>query len=87
MKFNLGASNKVQEIRFSSKVSKPFHPDIHFNNNLINLTSFQKYLEMILDPTLICKEYRKFPLVKVNKTIGLIRKFHLHRSKNRLLTV
>ena len=38
MKFNADDGKQAQEITFSRKVSKPFHTNVHFNNNPVNST-------------------------------------------------
>lgn len=75
MKYNSNASKQIQDIIFSRKVSKPFHPDVNFNNKPVNWTSVHKHLGMTLDFKLSFEEHLKYVFVKVNKTIGLIHKF------------
>ena len=49
MKFNPVPSKQAQKIVFSRKVSKPFRPDVHFDNNPVNSTSVHKHVGIILD--------------------------------------
>ena len=86
MKFNPGASKQAEEIIFSKKVSKPFHPDVYFNNNPVTSTSIHKNLGMILDSKLSFEEHLKSSLGKENETIGPIRKFQIYLLRNVLLT-
>ena len=47
MDINPDTSKRAQEIIFGEKVSKPFYPDVLFNNNPVNSTSVHKHLGMI----------------------------------------
>ena len=78
MKFNPDAIKPAQEIIFSKKVSKPFHQDICFNNNLVKSTTVPKHLGMILDSKLSFEEHLQSVLANVNNTIGLISQFCPH---------
>ena len=49
MKFNPDASKQTQKISFSTKVLKPFPPDVHFDNDPNNSTPVRKLVEIILD--------------------------------------
>lgn len=49
MDFNRNTSKRAQEIIFSGKVSKPFYPDVPFDNNPVNSTSLHKHVGMIQD--------------------------------------
>ena len=46
---NPDLSKQTQEIIFSMKVSKSFRPDVHFENNPVNLASVCKHVGIILD--------------------------------------
>ena len=46
---NPDLSEQGQEIIFSRKVSKSFRPDVHFENNPVNLASVCKHVGIILD--------------------------------------
>ena len=74
--------NKIQWESF-----KHIHPDVYFNHLPVNSISVLRHLEMILDSKLNLKEHLKSALAKVNKTIGLIRKFQLHFPRNCLSTI
>ena len=49
MNFNSDPSKQAQEVLFSSKIKSPNHPCLHFSNNPVNQTPFQKHLGMYLD--------------------------------------
>ena len=74
MSFNPDPSKQAQEVIFSRKLQKISHPSIYFNSNPIEQVSSKKHLGMILDAKLNFQEHMKNLLIKVNKTIGLLRK-------------
>ena len=78
---------KLKKKFFSRNVSKPFHPDAQFNNNLVKPTSVHKHLGMILDSNLHFEEQLKSVLKETNKVTGLIHEFRLLLSRNCLLTL
>ena len=49
MKFNPVPSKQAEEIVISREVSKPFCPDVHFDNNPVNSTSVHKNVGIVLD--------------------------------------
>ena len=55
-------------------MSKRNHPGLLFNNEIVNLTTINKDLVMILDSKLMYDENLKSVLSKISKTIGLITK-------------
>ena len=56
-------------------MSKRNHPGLMFNNEIINLTTNNKDLVMILDSKLMYDENLKSVLSKTSKTIGVVQKF------------
>ena len=56
-------------------MSKKNHPGLMFINEIVDLTTINKDLIMILDSKLMYDENLKSLLSKINKTIGVIRKF------------
>ena len=74
MSFNPDPSKQAQEIIFSIKTKKNYHPSLHFNNSIISQSSYQKHLGIFLDAQLTFQEHLKVITAKVNKTIGLIQK-------------
>ena len=87
MIFNPGPSKQAQEIVFFRKLRKSVYPCLHFNNTVVSQSATQKYLGMLLDVKLDCQEHFKNIYSKVNKTIGLLRKFHSTLSRFPLLTI
>ena len=63
-----------QEVIFSRKLQKISHPSIYFNNYPIKQVPSKKHLGMILDTALNFQEHIKCTFIKVNKSIGLLRK-------------
>ena len=59
--------------RQAQDFNKMDHPPLYFNQNLVELLSTQKYLEMVLDAKLEFSLYLKNVENKVNKTIRLLR--------------
>ena len=52
MSFNPDPSKQAQEVIFSRKINKPIHPQLFFNENIINSIPHQKHLGIILDQKL-----------------------------------
>ena len=55
-------------------MSKRNHPGLLFNNEIVNLTTINKDLVMIVDSKLMYDENLKSVLSKISKTIGVITK-------------
>ena len=75
MKFNSYHTKQAQEIIFSRKKTVSFHPVAYFNNTPVNSTASHKHLGMILESKLSYENHLQFVFSRVNKTIGLLRKF------------
>ena len=52
MSFNPDPSKQAQEIIFSRKTSRRNHPNLMFNNGIVNLTTIHMHLGMILSSKL-----------------------------------
>ena len=87
MRFNPDPIKQAQEIIFSRKTSKRNHSGLMFNNSIVNLTTNHKHLGMIFDLKLSFDEHSKFVLKKINKTVGLIRKFQGILPRTSLTTI
>ena len=83
----LTLAKKSQEVIFSRKIQKTFHPFIYFINKSVEQVPSQKQLALILDKILNFQEYLKNILNKVNKTIGLLRKLQNILPREPLLTI
>ena len=87
MSFNPDSSKQAQEVIFSRKIKKPNHPELIFNNILVNQTSCQKRLGMFLDNKLNFGEHLKHITNKVNKPIWLLRKLQMILPRRSLVTI
>ena len=65
MDINPDTSKRAQEIIFGEKVSKPFYPDVLFNNNPVNSTSAHKHLGMIQNSQLSFEERLKICISEI----------------------
>ena len=52
MSFNPDPSKQAQEIIFSRKTKKVFHPSLRFKNSIISQTPYKKLLGIFLDARL-----------------------------------
>ena len=87
MSFNPDPSKQDQEVIFSRKTNKDYHPPLAFNNNNVTETDSQKHLGIVLDNHLSFENHLKMILNKVNKAIGLLRKLHNILPRSVLLTI
>ena len=77
MNFNPDPNKQAQEIIFSRKKTASLHPAVYFDNKPVISTQIHKHLGMILDSNLSYEHHIRSILNKVNKMIGLLRKFQL----------
>ena len=84
---NPDPSKQAQDIIFSRKTKKEYHPPLAFNNNNVSEINSQKHLGVVLDNRLSFEDHLKMILNKVNKTIGLLRKPHNILTRSALLTI
>ena len=87
MSSNPDPCKQAQEIIFSRKKMKSFHPNAYFNNISVSSTSVHKHLGMLLDDKLGYEHYLKFVLNKIKETIGLLRKFQQSPPRHTLITI
>ena len=87
MSFNPDPSKQAQEVIFSRKTKKEYHPPLAFNNNNVSETNSQKHLGVVLDNRLSFEDHFKMIINKVNKTIGLLRKLQNILPRSALLTI
>ena len=57
MGFNPDPMKDAQEVTFSRKINKAYHPDFIFNANSVKKSSYQKNLEIFLDSKLDFDEH------------------------------
>ena len=87
MNFNPDPTKQAQEVIFSRKIRNHIHPSLHFNNNAVEQTNFQKHLGLYLDHKLDFQEHLKNVFAKVNKPIALLRKLRTILPRSALLTI
>ena len=87
MSFNTDPLKQGQELNVSRKMSKANHPTLIFNDNPVQQVALQKHLGMFLDCKLNFEECLKTIVNKINKTIGLLQKFHNFLPRKSLLTI
>ena len=76
-----------QEIMFSKKKTVSIHLVGYFNNTLVNSTATHKHLGMIIDSKLSYENHLQSVFSRVNKTIGLLRKFQPTFPRKSLLAI
>ena len=87
MSFNPDPLKQAQEVIFPCKMTKTNHPTLIFNGNPVHQVALQKHLGMFLDCKLNFEEHLKTIVNKINKTIGLLRKFQNFLPRKSLLTI
>ena len=87
MSFNPDPSKQAQEVIFSRKTKKEYHPPLAFNNNNVSEINSQKHLGVVLDNRLSFDDHLKMILNKVNETIGLLCKLQNIQPRSALLTI
>ena len=87
MSFNSDPSKQAQEVIFSRKTKKGYHPPLAFNNNNVSETNSLKHLGVVLDNRLSFEDHLKMILNKVNKSIGLLRKLQNILPRSAVLTI
>ena len=87
IRFNPDPKKQAQEVIFSRKINENDHLLLYFNENLVKSSSTDKHLGMILDTKLGFSLHLKRVQNKVNKTIGLLRKFQDTLPRTLLITI
>ena len=83
MQFNPDPLTKAQEV-----ILKDInHPNLIFNNSVVNKVSCQKHLGLLLDHKLDFNEHLKIVTSKVSKGVGLLRKLNRILPRSLLLTI
>ena len=85
-KMSFNPLKQAQEVIFSCKMTKTNHLTLIFNGNPVHQVALQKHLGMFLDCKLNFEEHLKTIVNKINKTIGLLRKFQNFLPQKLLLT-
>ena len=87
MSFNPDPSKQALEVIFGRKAKEIHHPPLVLDYSSLSLSSSQKHLSVILDTKLIFDEHLKKVFLKVNKTLGPLRKLQNLLPKFALITI
>ena len=87
MSFNPDQTKQAQEVIFSRKNIKSYHPNLVFNQTNVQRTSSQKHLGVILDEKLDFKQHVKALIDKASKGISVIRKLRHQIPRHSLVTL
>ena len=87
MSFHPDPSKQTQEIIFSRKTKKIYHPSLNFDNSIVSQSLYQKYPSIFLDAQLTFEEHLKVITTKINKAIGLIWKLQNILPRLVLMTI
>ena len=87
MPFNPDVSKQAQEVIFSKRTQKLFHPTVLFNNIPVQCSTVQKHLGVYLDEKLNFNTHITEKIGKASKGIGVIKKLFKSLPRNALLTI
>ena len=87
MSFNPDPTNQAQKVDFSRKAKSIYHPPLVFDNSSVSQSSSQKQLSVILATKLIFDEHLKMVSLKINKTLGHLRKLQNLLPRFALITI
>ena len=74
MSSNPDPNKQAEEVIFSRKLKKVYHPPLHFNNNNVSQASSQKHLGLTVDNRSTFDQRLTNVSDKISKTIGLLQK-------------
>ena len=87
MLFNPDANKPAQEILFSRKKKTQNHPNISLNNIQVVRVSHQKHLGIILDEKLNFKEHIDSTILKMNRSMAVIKNVRYSLPRKSLITI
>ena len=87
MSFNPDRNKQAQEVIFSRKLRKVFHPNLSFNDQLIERSVAHKHLGLTLDAKLSFTNCINDKINKTLKGVGLLRKLSTLLPRQSLLTI
>ena len=87
MSFNPDVSKQAQEVIFSKRAQKLFHPTVLLNNIPVQCSTIQKHLGVYLDEKLNFNTHVTEKIGKASKGIGVIKKLFKSLPRNALLTI
>ena len=85
--FNPDTNKPAEEVLFSRKKKTQNHPNISLNNIQVERVSHQKHLGVILDEKLNFKEHIDSTILKVNRSIPVIKTFRYSLPRKSLITI
>ena len=85
MVFNPDLTKQAQEVMFSRKSHSPKHPDLYFNNIVVEKVKTKKHLGLKLDERLNLKEHLKHKFAIVNKGIGTFKNLSNYLPRHSLV--
>ena len=86
MFFNPDVSKLAQELIFSKRTKKLFHPTVLFNNIPVQHSTVQKHLGVYLDKNLNFNTHNTEKIGKAGKGIRVIKKLFKSLPRNALIT-
>ena len=87
MSFNPDKNKQAQEVIFSRKLRKVFHPNLSFNDQPIERSVAHKHLGLTLDEKLSFTNCINDKINKTLKDVGLLRKLNKRLPWQHLLTI
>ena len=87
MNFNPDRTKQAQQAIFSLKAKEIYHPPLVFNNSCVSQSSSQKHRGVILETKLVLNEHLKMVSLKINKTLGILRKLQNLLPRSALITI
>ena len=87
MSFNPDPSKQAQEVIFSQKINKVYHPPLLFNNSTVQQISSQNHLRILFHEELTFKHHINDNINKANRDTGIIRKLNNILPRSALLTI
>ena len=87
MSFNPDPSKQAEEVIFSRKTNKVYHPSLLFNNSTVLQIPSQKHLGIHFNEELTFKHHINEKINKADKVIGIIYKLNNILPRSALLTI
>ena len=87
MSFNPDVWKQAQEVIFSQKTQKPFHPTVLFNNISVQRSTVQKHLGVYLDEKINFNTHITEKIAKDSEGIRVIKKLFKSLPSNALLRI
>ena len=87
MSFDLDRNKQAQEVMFSRKLRKVFHPNLSFNDQPVEKSVAHKHLGITLDEKIFFTNCINDKTNKTLKGVGLLRKLSTLLPRQSLLTI